>query len=189
MSPPPLPWRERLIVALALLGRLEDTPPGAPAAVLVPLFIADDEPHCWLVRRAAHLRHHPGQIALPGGKPDAADADLRETALREAHEEIGLPATAVDLLGALPARLTSTLFVVTPFVGLIAADFVPVVQASEVGRVFAAPLRAFVSGGELRVPPTLAGREPVPSYLTQGEVVWGATAGILHRLAAALFHD
>ncbi|RYE88439.1 MAG: CoA pyrophosphatase [Myxococcales bacterium] len=187
MRAPALPWRARLVAALSELAPDPGAVSGTPAAVLVAVFVADDQPWCWLMRRAAHLRQHPGQVSLPGGKPEPGDAGLLATALREAHEEIGLEPAAVDVLGEMPPRLTSTRFRVTPFVGLIAADFRPIVQPGEVGRAFAAPLRLFTPDGALRVPPTAPERGPVPSYLTDdGEVVWGATAAILHRLAAAL---
>lgn len=176
-------WRQRITSALP---PLEPPPDGAPAAVLLPLVVRDGDLLVWLVRRADSLRHHPGQIGLPGGKRDPSDPDLLATALREAHEEIGLPPSQVDVLGQLSARLTSSRFALTPFVGLVSGDFQPIPQVAEVARVFAAPLAVFLGDGELRVPPTLPERGPVPSYLAEGEVVWGATAAVLARLAALI---
>lgn len=186
MSDHSLDWPRRVARALALLPPDTDDVQGAPAAVLIPLFVCDNTLHLWLLRRADHLRHHPGQIALPGGKPEPSDPDLLTTALREAHEEIGLLPAQVEVVGQLPPRLTSSRFRVTPFVGFVDPSFRPSVQATEVGRAFTAPLADFRGEGALRVPPTLPERGAVPSYLAAGEVVWGATAAMLGRLAGCV---
>src|ERR1041384_732003 len=116
-----------------------------PASVLLPFFAPPGEslPHLWLVRRADGMRVHGGQVALPGGKREPQDADPLSTALRETYEEIGLAPGEVDVLGALDDCVTVTGFTVTPFVGWIAKPFQPAPLASEVARVFAAPLAAF----------------------------------------------
>ena len=71
------------------------------AAVLVPLYLSDGALHVVFTKRRDDLRRHAGEIAFPGGRQDMDESDLRDTALREAHEEIGLPADAVELIGAL----------------------------------------------------------------------------------------
>ena len=96
-------------------------PPGRrlrPASVLVPLVERGGGLRLILTRRAALLRHHPGQVAFPGGKQDPEDPTPLAAALREAREEIGLDGAAI--LGELPSHETVTGFVVTPFVGLVA---------------------------------------------------------------------
>src|SRR5260370_1832730 len=108
----------------SILGAKDRPAPAdeIPAAVLVPLFLAGDaaEAHLVLTRRRGDLKRHAGEISFPGGRRDAADADLAETALREAEEEIGLPRTAVRLLGQLPPTSTfATNYVIHPFVRLI----------------------------------------------------------------------
>jgi len=87
-----------------------------PAAVLIGVTEAEE---IILTKRSAKLKHHPGQVAFPGGKQDPTDANLTDTALREAQEEIGLPAELVEPLGSLPPHETVTSFQVTPIVGLI----------------------------------------------------------------------
>ena len=90
----------------------------------MPLFLARraSEPHVVLTRRRADLRRHAGEISFPGGRRDPEDADLADTALREAEEEIGLPRADVRLLGELPPTSTFvTNYVIHPFVGLIPA--------------------------------------------------------------------
>src|SRR5262249_36600278 len=117
---------ERLVVALAEALRARQrivlAPPGkTAAAVLVPLLAVDGEPSLLFTRRASGLPHHQGQVAFPGGRHEpGADADLAATALREAHEEIGLAPADVHLLGALDdIETVSTRFVITPFVGVV----------------------------------------------------------------------
>ena len=90
------------------------------AAVLVPLYVEDDEIHAVFTKRREDLRRHPGEISFPGGRYDEGETDLRATALREAYEEIGLPPDAVEILGALqPTPTIATGYAVYPFVGLI----------------------------------------------------------------------
>ena len=72
-----------------------------PSAVLMLLFERDGAPHTLLTKRSADLPHHPGQISLPGGRWEPDDADLVATALRETHEEVGIPPAAVRVLGML----------------------------------------------------------------------------------------
>ena len=118
-------------------------PPGRglrAAAVLVAILPAPDGPRLILTKRASHLKHHPGQIAFPGGKVDASDASPMDAALREAQEEIGLDPARVQVIGTLPVHETVTGFAMTPFVGLIRGDFTPVPEAGEVEEVFTVPL-------------------------------------------------
>lgn len=159
-----------------------------PASVLVPLVMRGVALNLILTRRAVRLKHHPGQIAFPGGKQDLTDADARATALREAQEEIGLHAADVEILGPFDRHETVTDFDITPFVGVVAQDFQPVVDRSEVEEVFEVPL-AFVldpvnyqihgrrwQGGWRRYYVVPYG----PYY------IWGATARMLRTLADRL---
>jgi 8-oxo-dGTP pyrophosphatase MutT (NUDIX family) len=158
--------------------------PGvAKAAVLVSLFEADGEVRVWLLRRPAGLRTHAGQVALPGGKKDPSDATLVETALREAEEEIGLPPSAVRVLGVADEHVTVTRYSVTPVVGWLSAPFVPTPNPAEAARVFSAPFATFRDEGLIRAIPFEAVRRLVRSYEVDGEVVWGATAAILGSIA------
>src|SRR5204863_166262 len=110
-----------LAAALAGRQRIVLAPPGKTvAAVLVPLLAVDGEPSLLFTRRSNLLPHHQGQIAFPGGGHDPEDPDLAATALREAHEEIGLDPADVRLLGPLDDLETvATRFVITPFVGVV----------------------------------------------------------------------
>lgn len=156
-----------------------------PAAVLMAFH---PDGRLILTRRASGLRHHAGQIALPGGKLDSEDASHEAAALREAHEEIGLPPDHVELLGRLPAHLTITGFAMVPVLGLITRDFAPVADPGEVAEIFAVPFSHIADPANYHV----EGRRwrgewrgyrvaPWGPYY-----IWGATARVLFGLAQRL---
>ena len=107
-----------------------------PAGVLVPLLDRPGGAQVVLTKRSSALKHHPGQIAFPGGKQEKADVDVTAAALREAQEEVGLSPDAVEVLGTLPTHETVTGFVVTPVLGWIREAFDPKPEPGEVGRSF-----------------------------------------------------
>jgi 8-oxo-dGTP pyrophosphatase MutT (NUDIX family) len=159
------------------------------AAVLVPLFLqgASEEPHLVLTRRRADLRRHAGEISFPGGRWDAEDADLRETALREAEEEIGLERSQVSLLGELPPTSTlATKYVIHPFVGTIPAGLAWRLSPREVDAVLELPLRA-ISTGRTRTQMERRGFTfETDAYVVEEHLIWGATARIIENLLASL---
>jgi 8-oxo-dGTP pyrophosphatase MutT (NUDIX family) len=155
------------------------------AAVLVPLYVRDGELHGVFTRRREDLRNHAGQISFPGGRHDDGDRDLSHTALREAHEEIGLDPAGVELLGALqPTPTIATDFAVYPFVGLIEPGQSWTPAPREVDAVLELSLDALAAGYERR---TLT-RRGLPfrtdCYIVGEHLVWGATARILADLLA-----
>ena len=158
---------------------------GQDAAVLVPVFEdAGGALHAVFTRRRHDLRRHAGEISFPGGRRDEGEA-LLETALREAHEEVGLPRAAVHVLGALPPTPTFvTNYAIYPFVGVIEAGFAWVAQQTEVDEVLELPLEELRAGyGERRLV-----RKGIPfrtpTYEARGHMIWGATARILGDLLA-----
>jgi 8-oxo-dGTP pyrophosphatase MutT (NUDIX family) len=158
------------------------------AAVLAPLYLdAEGALHGVFTRRRHDLPHHPGEIAFPGGRAEPQDADLRATALREAHEEIGLPPDAVEIVGALPPTPTFvTNYAVYPFVGLIEPGFQWELAAAEVAYVLELPLEAVrAAHGERRLV-----RKGVPfrtdTYEVGDHLIWGATARMVRDLLARL---
>lgn len=163
-------------------------PPGRvlrPAAVLIAVWLRPTGARLILTKRASHLQHHPGQIAFPGGKVDAGDDGAVGAALRETHEEVGLPPERVQVLGILPPHETVTGFSVTPVLGLVRDDFIPIPEAGEVEEVFTVPLSHVLDPGRYRIERRLWRGEwrryyavPYGPYYT-----WGATARILRGLA------
>ncbi len=153
------------------------------AAVRVPLYIENGEPHAVFTRRREDLRRHAGEISFPGGRHEQDIEDLRQTALREAHEEIGLAPEAVDLVGALqPVPTIATGYAVYPFVGIIDAGQQWTLSPREVAAVIELSLRALIAGyGRRRLV-----RRGLPirtdTYVVGEHLIWGATARILADL-------
>lgn len=156
-----------------------------PAGVLVAITVRAPVPQVILTKRSSALEHHPGQIAFPGGKQDEGDADITAAALREAEEEIGLPADLPRILGHLPEHETVTGFRVTPVVSLVERDFAPVPEPGEVDEVFAVPLAHVLDPASYAIQ-SRRWRGVRRHYFTVPYgpyYIWGATARILRVLA------
>jgi len=169
-----------------LLASPEALPEGNPAAVLVPI-LARGDPSVFFTVRADSLRHHRGEISFPGGGRQPEDPDLLATALRETHEELGLPPEAVEVLGCLPPIHTMVSgFTVVPYVGLLAErpEFVP--SPEEIAAVLEIPLATLLAIEEEREWEFAGERWQTHAYVHDGHTVWGATARILKTLLDAL---
>lgn len=162
------------------------------ASVLVAL-VEREELTVLLTQRTDHLNDHPGQVSFAGGRVEPTDVDAAATALREAHEEIGLDAAFADVLGAMPTYTTGTGFVVTPIVALVRPGFTVAADPFEVADVFEVPLRFLMNPANHRrhaVEFNGAQREflsmPYDGIDAQGRprryFIWGATAAMLRNL-------
>lgn len=178
-----------------LSRRLEELPPrteteweATPAAVLVPFYREDDEWHLLLTKRTEDVNSHRGQVSFPGGAIEPRDQTPAETALREAHEEIGLPPERVEILGQLDALLTVTQYHVTPIVATIPWPFDITLNPNEVASAFGVPLPWLMDPENLerRERDTLLpGGRPIGVYYFEpydGHVIWGVTAYIIVNL-------
>lgn len=156
-----------------------------PAAVLCGLRPVGDRLHVVLTQRASHLTQHAGQVAFPGGKIDDTDASAEAAALREAEEEVGLASHQVSVLGVLDPYLTSTGYTVTPYVGLVAPDWSPRPDPSEVDCVFEPPLDFLMdpTNRERHHYDRDGARRYFYAMPWNGFYIWGATAGMLKGLS------
>jgi 8-oxo-dGTP pyrophosphatase MutT (NUDIX family) len=177
---PPV-WQPELVRERKFMDRSP-----AQAAVLLGL-VMRDEPTVLLTQRPAHMSTHAGQIAFAGGKCDEGDADVAATALREAHEEVGLEAHRVEVLGTLPEYVTGSAFYVTPVVALISPDMTLQLNTDEVSDAFEVPLAFLMNPANHRwhrYEFEGATREWLSMPYQDGEqlrFVWGATAGMLRN--------
>ena len=161
-------------------------PGKVKAAVLIPLYLREGNLVAVFTKRPDDMRRHAGEISFPGGRQETGE-ELRETALREAEEEIGLMRDLVDVVGALPPTGTFvTNYVIYPFVGITAPGGALRPNPVEVDEIV-----------ELSLPDLLAGferkrliRRGVPirtdTYTVRGHLIWGATARILGHLLERL---
>lgn len=156
-----------------------------PAAVLIAVHDGARGPEVILTKRSSALKHHPGQIAFPGGKKDETDPNLAQTALREAQEEVGLPMAHVEVLGEMPGHETVTGFQVSPIVAWIHTDFSAAPEPGEVDEVFRVPLSHVLDARNFQVQSRRWRGERRHYYVVPfgPYYIWGATARILRGFA------
>jgi 8-oxo-dGTP pyrophosphatase MutT (NUDIX family) len=174
---------------LPALGSAIDVSKARAAAVIVPLRLAP-EPAALFVLRASHLQDHAGEVGFPGGKPEPDDADLAATALREMHEEVGVPALDVEIVGTLmPMPVITGRYLIHPFVGVLGPGASPRAASPEIARIL-----------ELPIVPLLTGDRPIaavqgewsgarvfaPHFELDGCVLYGASAYIFYELLSRL---
>ncbi|WP_407176471.1 CoA pyrophosphatase [Bradyrhizobium sp. STM 3562] len=162
--------------------------PIRPAAVLIPI-VDRPEPTVLLTQRSPNLADHAGQISFPGGKIDAIDASPRDTALREAEEEVGLDRSFVDPLGYLGVYGTSFGFRILPTVARVKPGFALTINHAEVDDAFEVPL-AFLMNPENHQLHSKEFRGVERTYYAMPfaeRYIWGATAGILRVLYERIY--
>ena len=140
------------------------------AAVLFPLIEKNNELKVILTTRSKDLPSHPGQVCFPGGKLEKADKNIIECAKRESFEEVGIKSDQINLLGQLDDCITGTNFKVTPVIGLIDSNYIPVLQENEVADIFEVPLDYFIEKNK---------SYSYYQYNWKNKKIWGSTARII----------
>lgn len=153
-----------------------------PAAVLVPIQESEQGEHLILTRRGYGLNSHGGEIAFPGGAVDSMDAGPLEAALRESEEEIGLHPGDVRVLGRLDPVITSSIYIVTPFVGIIPFPYEFRLNQAETEAVFSIPISSLLEPNCFRVDQRAGDDRPVYHFHCRDLDIWGATARIVKQL-------
>ncbi|MEH0665822.1 CoA pyrophosphatase [Vibrio scophthalmi] len=155
-----------------------------PASVLIGFVERDNGLHVLFTKRAAHLKHHPGQVSFPGGKYETSDGTLAQTALRETQEEIGIDPKRIAIFGQMPELVTVSRFTVTPFLAFIEPDYAPRIDTNEVAEVFEVPLNLVLDRSKLVSQHFLVNqnRHRVFGLSYQHHFIWGMTAQIIQAL-------
>jgi len=158
------------------------------AAVLIALIDDDDGLKVLLTKRASHLRHHAGQVSFPGGKNEPEDISSVATALREAHEEIGLSPSYVDVIGQLHPYQTISGYIVTPVIALVSSGQTFTKDENEVSEIFQVPLQHFLdTENHLQVTVYHQSKPHQVPFMPYNQYnIWGATAAMLKDLALHL---
>jgi len=168
----PADMREALTKSLRLAG------------VLIPVIQREEGLTVLLTRRSAELKHHASQISFPGGRMEEHDRDIQATALRETHEEVGIPPANVDVIGYLEPMPTVTGYAVTPVIGLVEMPDTLHIDHNEVECVFEVPLE-FLLDRRNATPSTreFRGRKVATvEFRFEEHRIWGATAYMLIEL-------
>ncbi len=168
---------------------IDDDQSARRAAVLVPLFFQDSEYHVLYTLRPTSIGTHSGEVAFPGGRYQQDDDSLLQTALREAHEEVGLKSEDVQVLGPLDdLRTRSTNYLVTPYVGIIPQAYPYRPDPREVAEIFSVPL-AFLQNPDNQNNKIWRHEEediPIVTYYYQGYTIWGMTQRVTRDLLDVL---
>ena len=160
-----------------------------PSGVLLPLFYKDEKCHILFTKRTEDVEHHKGQISFPGGSHDEGDETLMATALRESYEEVGIKSEDVEILGELDDVVTTTRFVISPFVGFIPYPYKFNINANETDELIEVPIQALLDEKIHREDLMIREGKPCPVYFYHynNHVIWGATAGILKQFLDLVF--
>jgi len=151
------------------------------AAVLFPLIEKNNELKVILTTRSKDLSSHPGQVCFPGGKLEKADKNIIECAKRESFEEVGIKSDQINLLGQLDDCITGTNFKVTPVIGLIDSNYIPVLQENEVADIFEVPLDYFIEKNNQKIEYANYKNKSYSyyQYNWKNKKIWGSTARII----------
>jgi 8-oxo-dGTP pyrophosphatase MutT (NUDIX family) len=178
--------KDKLRQALASRKRIGLNSIGlTEAAVLIPIFCKDGEYHILFTQRSDQVAQHKGQVSFPGGARSETDATLRETALRESREEIGLKSKDAEIVGELDDTPTTTSgYKISPFVAFIPYPYKFILSHYEIAEIFSIPVSALLYKANRKKERYTVGDKVFVnySYEYEGRVIWGATARIVEQL-------
>ncbi|WP_068328609.1 NUDIX hydrolase [Photobacterium jeanii] len=162
-----------------------------PAAVLISLVPRNNSFNVVFTERAKHLKHHPGQVAFPGGKKEDHDSDLIDTALRETYEETGIICHRDNILGQLPVLPTISGYAVTPYLSTISPNYIPKLDCNEVDNLFEVPISFLINPLNIKSHRfTINGQfHDIYSISFSKYSIWGATAQMIKILSTQLWHE
>lgn len=162
-----------------------------PAGVLVPLIERNDELMVLFTERSSDLTLHAGQVSFPGGRMEPADDDIRATALRETHEEVGIHPRQIEVVGYLSPTATVSCYAVTPVVGFVDPRAETKIDPIEVKSAFEVPLQFLMDvANQVDDEREFAGcMIPMTSFFFDQYRIWGATAGMIVQLRSLLLEE
>jgi 8-oxo-dGTP pyrophosphatase MutT (NUDIX family) len=160
------------------------------AAVIIPLFFKNQEPHLLFTKRTDKVEHHKGQISFPGGMEDKTDNNLMETALRETWEEMGIKSEDITILGRTDNFLTNTNFMVTPYVGHFPYPYPYNINEDEISSILEVPLSHLLNPEIFRIEKWKRNGVlwDVHFYDYNGENIWGVTGFLLSNFLSIIFN-
>jgi len=175
--------KERIKTSLAAHKRVPLAAGPIAAAVLIPLFLKNGEYHVLFTKRAENMTHHRGEISFPGGVSQSEDTDILQTALRETWEEVGIAPEEVEILGVLDDFLSIHNYLVTPYVGFVAAGYKLRINPDEIDRIVEVPLSYLLTPGIFQIREwSWQGRTiPLLFVLHGKDSIWGLTAAMLKQ--------
>lgn len=179
----PLPGANSHIKMLPLGRKLnaetEEIKKAKHSGVMLLLFIQNNELHALLIKRPSHMKHHAGQVALPGGRIEPGETVI-DTALRETWEEVGIEASSIQILGSLSDLYVQvSRFLIHPFVGWIDSVENLKINKNEVDKLIFFPINRMSYEIEYALIETVTGSVNVPCFKFADDIIWGATSMIL----------
>jgi 8-oxo-dGTP pyrophosphatase MutT (NUDIX family) len=163
--------------------------PFRKAAVIIPIFFKDHEAHLLLTKRTDKVEHHKGKISFPGGMHDSKDIDLKETALRETWEEMGIQSKDITILGRTDNFLTNTSFMVSPYVAHFPYPYPFIVNKDEISGVLKVPISHLLNPDIFKIQKWKRDGIlwDVHFYEFNGENIWGVTGFLLSNFLSLAF--
>ncbi|MFV0522553.1 MAG: NUDIX hydrolase [Mangrovibacterium sp.] len=158
------------------------------SAVLILLYSENNQLYTYLIERSTNMKHHPGEIGFPGGAIEEHE-DIISAAIRESEEEIGLKKNqSVVIRDLSPIYVPASKFIIHPFVAWTEQKNFIITSPDEINRIIRFPIHDFLNDNKVTQTKVKVGNEylDVPAYVSDYNIIWGATAMILSELMELL---